>query len=192
MTRTLMVLKGKTSPETRLSTADLQVKKTKKQTSSTSRLKTATSVENPSLSSDCDRMSFTQLPTPQTSDGLQISRSNAAPSGSSRTSLVRLHAQTSLISSRGIDEAITQNCKSRHNKKLYFITDTALLYNRESKRAISRFPLPRAVQTRRSSFDVLQSNATSAPTPASASLKSQFVTTRSKVSIFSVCPLRWW
>lgn len=59
MTRTLMVLKGKTSPETRLSTADLQVKKTK-QTSSTSRLKTATSVEKPSLSPDCDRMSFTQ------------------------------------------------------------------------------------------------------------------------------------
>lgn len=29
MTRTLMVLKGKTSPETRLSTADLQVKKQK-------------------------------------------------------------------------------------------------------------------------------------------------------------------
>lgn len=30
MTRTLMVLKGKTSPETRLSTADLQVKKQNK------------------------------------------------------------------------------------------------------------------------------------------------------------------
>lgn len=89
--RTLMVLKGKTSPETRLSTADLQVKNPHLlHIPSEGRI---TPIRSPSLSPHCDRTFFTQLPTLQTSDGLQISRSSsAAPSGSSRTSLVRLQA----------------------------------------------------------------------------------------------------
>lgn len=66
MTRTLMVLKGKTSPETRLSTADLQVKKKEKrknQTSSTSGQKTATSWKTlPShlTETECSSLSFQQ------------------------------------------------------------------------------------------------------------------------------------